>query len=57
MDTAEYERMYRLENWHWWFVSRRRLATSLIEQWIKPSARSRILDVGCGTGGNLASAG
>ena len=55
MDTAEYERMYRLENSHWWFVSRRRLATSLIEQWIKPPVRSRILDVGCGTGGNLAA--
>lgn len=50
MEPAEYERMYRLEEWHWWFVSRQQLAAALIKQY----GQGRVLDVGCGTGGNLA---
>ncbi len=50
MDRAEYERSYRLEDWHWWFVSQRRLVATVIEQWVRPDDNSCILDVGCGTG-------
>lgn len=53
MEWPEYQQMYCVEDQHWWFVSRRRLAAALIEQWI-PGSDYRILDVGCGTGGNLA---
>ncbi len=53
MDRPEYESMYELEDHHWWFVGRRCLALTLIEQWIEFFPGSRILDVGCGTGGNL----
>jgi SAM-dependent methyltransferase len=53
MESPEYERMYRLESWHWWFVSRRRIAIALIEEWTGVDSQRRILDVGCGTGGNL----
>ncbi|MEW5956582.1 MAG: class I SAM-dependent methyltransferase [Chloroflexota bacterium] len=55
MEYPEYERMYQLEDWHWWFVSRRRMATALLEQWLEPGSPGRVLDVGCGTGGNLAA--
>lgn len=57
MDPGEYERMYQLEDLHWWFVSRRRLARALIERWMEPKPRLCLLDVGCGTGGNLAFLG
>lgn len=53
MDRPEYESMYRLEDTHWWFVGRQKLALSLIQQWITFTPRARILDVGCGTGGNV----
>jgi SAM-dependent methyltransferase len=57
MDAGEYERMYQLEDSHWWFVSRRRLALALIERWVGTRCRLRLLDSGCGTGGNLAFLG
>lgn len=57
MELPEYEQMFRLEEWHWWFVSRRRLAIELIKRWTESSSCSRILDVGCGSGGNLKSLG
>lgn len=53
MEQSEYEQTYELEDSHWWFVSRRRLANALLEQWTKIEREQLILDVGCGTGGNL----
>ena len=52
MERPEYESMHALEDSHWWFVSRRRLAFSLIDQWLTLPPNASILDVGCGTGGN-----
>ncbi len=53
MERPEYESMYELEDTHWWFVGRQQLALALIDQWITFSPSPRILDVGCGTGGNV----
>src|SRR5215472_12984960 len=52
MNQAEYETMYRLETYYWWFVARRQLVTGLVREQIADPKRSRILDVGCGTGAN-----
>ncbi|GIK36689.1 MAG: type 11 methyltransferase [Chloroflexota bacterium] len=54
MEWPEYERMYQVEDSHWWFVGRRQLAQVLIEQCSASHPKQRILDIGCGTGGNLA---
>jgi len=54
MERTEYEKTYELEDSYWWFVGRRRLATALLEQWTRPNPNGLVLDVGCGTGGNLA---
>ncbi len=54
MERAEYRQMYELEDSYWWFVGRRQLVKALIEQWMPPGPLGSILDVGCGTGGNLA---
>lgn len=38
---------------HWWFVARRAILDTLIRNRIAPPAGARILEAGCGTGGNL----
>src|ERR1019366_8974685 len=54
MNTAEYERMYRLEDSYWWFVGRHRLVESLMyANYGAPGTQSpplSMLDIGCGTG-------
>jgi SAM-dependent methyltransferase len=50
---AEYEVMHSLELSHWWFRGRRRMLVDLLRDAAGPQAGSlRILDYGCGTGGN-----
>jgi SAM-dependent methyltransferase len=53
MEHTEYQKLYELEDSYWWFVGRRKLVEVLIETWIRPEPVEPILDVGCGTGGNL----
>ncbi len=53
MDREEYARMYALEDGYWWFVGKRRIAETLIHQYVAPTRQLQVLDVGCGTGGLL----
>lgn len=50
MHPDEYEKMFRVEDTHWWFAGKRRLVRVLLDM-LPPNPRRRILDVGCGTGG------
>ena len=53
MQPNEYEIMHALELRHWWFRGRRRLLVNLLRGAAGAQAGSlRILDYGCGTGGN-----
>ena len=58
MNPAEYEAMYRLEGGLWWYTGMRRLTAAALGPALgrrRPDGtRPRILDAGCGTGGNLA---
>jgi SAM-dependent methyltransferase len=54
MERSEYQKLYELEDSYWWFVGRRQLVQALVETWMNGGRLSPILDVGCGTGGNLA---
>jgi 2-polyprenyl-3-methyl-5-hydroxy-6-metoxy-1,4-benzoquinol methylase len=54
MEQAIYWKMGRLEQEHWWFVSRRSVIETVLRTRLKSiGSRSKILDAGCGTGGNL----
>jgi len=53
MNPAEYERMYALEDWYWWFVARREAAVRFLWDHAPPERPLRVLDAGCGTGALL----
>lgn len=51
VNVEEYEKMYELEDSYWWFQGRLRIIESVLEEYLpEPPRRSRVLDVGCGTG-------
>ena len=54
MERAVFDRMAELDQHHWWFVARRRILKSLIDRVVQPPRNARVLEVGCGTGHNLA---
>jgi len=54
MDRAVYDRMAEIDRDHWWFVGRRRILTALIGKFRPKPERLRILEVGAGTGSNIA---
>lgn len=53
MDRAAYSSMNAQEGEHWWFVARRAIIDSLIRRHVSLPTAARILEAGCGTGGNL----
>lgn len=53
MERSVYDRMNELEATHWWFVARRSIIAALIRRQLRPRAGARILEAGCGSGGNL----
>jgi SAM-dependent methyltransferase len=49
--------MAELDQLHWWFLARRRILATLNKRVVRPPADARVLEVGCGTGHNLAMLG
>ena len=54
MERVVFERMAELAQEHWWFVARRHILATVIGRSVRLTENARILDVGCGTGHNLA---
>lgn len=50
MKIDEYQKMYHLEETHWWFVGKRKIVLSLLDKLYTPTTNLKIMDVGCGTG-------
>jgi SAM-dependent methyltransferase len=55
MQSEQFELHARIEQRHWWFVARRRIMRRIVERLFKPDGRTTVVDVGCGTGANIAA--
>lgn len=49
-----YREMAAVQEHHWWFAARRQILATVIDRLVLP-AQPEILEIGCGTGGNLAT--
>jgi len=54
VERKVYEQMALLDGQHWWFTARRRILDGVIERVVRPPRDARILELGAGTGHNLA---
>jgi len=55
MQSAQFQLHATVEDSHWWFVGRRRIMQDLVRQVLTANRSSVVVDVGCGTGANLAA--
>ena len=53
MQREAFLEMYHNEDHHWWFVSRRKIVQKVLDCYVPPKDSRSILEVGCGSGGNL----
>ena len=54
MERVVYQQMAELDQRHWWYRARRLVLSALIRRLANPAKGSAILEIGCGTGHNLA---
>lgn len=52
MDSVVYNEHIENEETHWWFVARRAITRHILDR-VKLPKNAKILDLGCGSGGNL----
>ncbi len=57
MERVVYDTMAELDQRHWWYRARREVIAALIRRVVQPPAGAKILEIGCGTGHNLAMLG
>lgn len=52
LDADEFRLMYRAENSHWWYRGMEGISRAVLSRYYRTPSALRILDAGCGTGGN-----
>jgi SAM-dependent methyltransferase len=53
MNPIEYQRMFELEDTHWWYAGMRAISFALLDVSLPKADGLRLLDAGCGTGNHL----
>jgi SAM-dependent methyltransferase len=53
MDSGQFTLHAALEDRHWWFVGRREIICETLRRYVPSCQGNMILEIGCGTGGNL----
>jgi len=53
MDASQFDLHARVEDFHWWFKARRKIIYDLLVKSVPPQEGRTIVEIGCGTGGNL----
>jgi SAM-dependent methyltransferase len=56
LDRSVYERLATSEKTHWWYVGRRRMIATLLDD-LDLTSDARLIELGAGTGGNLVLLG
>jgi SAM-dependent methyltransferase len=54
MERIVYDTMAALDQQHWWYRARREVIAALIRRKAMPESGAELLEIGCGTGHNLA---
>ena len=54
MERVVYQQMAELDDRHWWYRARRKIIADLIHREAHLPPDAQILEIGCGTGHNLA---
>jgi len=57
MERVVYQQMAELDDRHWWYRARRKIIAELIRREAQLPKNAQILEIGCGTGHNLAMLG
>ncbi len=57
MEREVYEAMAEHDERHWWYRARRQVVAELIRRKVSLPKEARLLEIGCGTGHNLAMLG
>lgn len=55
MKSAQFKLHASIEETHWWFLGRRHIMREVVRQALPQAKNHLVVDVGCGTGGNLAA--